>query len=211
MKPFIQKDKDIHPVDAYWIPTSGIKGFGIKLIRKLRNYYRRWFQNKNYIFMHSGPFEPPVNANLKIVRYDRFDDIPNTVKDAILTHEGIVSLENDRFEMNHAATMWVGFVDDQPALIKLSRYGKDFKRWLIDLNDNDIVIFRGRTFAEFRGLGLQSAASKHMTFTLLQNGGKAYCDCSIHNLPSIRSISKAGYTLIGTKKPITKKQAFGVD
>ncbi|NCB26473.1 MAG: hypothetical protein EOM62_13515 [Bacteroidia bacterium] len=211
MKPFNQKPKNIHPVDAYWIPTPGIKGFGIKLIRKLKKLYQCWFQNEHYIFMHCGPFDPPVNSHLKFARYDRFDDIPSAVKNAILTHEGIASLDNERFEMKHGATMWVGFVDGQPAHIKFSRYGKDFKRWFIDIDDHDVVIFRDRTYPEFRGFGAQGDVSKQIMFTLLQNRGKAYCDCSIHNLSSMRGLKKAGFVIIRTKKPITRKQALGVD
>mgnify|MGYP000365612650 CR=1 FL=1 len=190
-------------IDAYWIPApAGIKGFGIKVLRKVRKYY---------IFMHSGPFVPPTKTNIKFDRYDYFDDIPNAVKQTIITNEGMESLENERLEMMHGATMWAGLVDGQVAHIKLIRYGKDFKRWFIDLDDNDIVLFRERTYPKYRGRSIQAAVTRHILYNLLQNGGRAYIDCNIHNISSIRGIFKSGFEKIATVKPITRKQALGVD
>ncbi len=213
MKKTIIKHEKISAIDAYWIPAPpGTKGFIIKGSRKLRQYYRRWFQKtKHYVFMHLGPFDPPINPSCSFASYERFDDIPDTVKDAIIANEGKASLENEKFEMKHGASMWVGFVEGQLAHIILIRYGKEFDRWFVHLDDQDIVMFRGRTYPEYRGQGILGTAIKHIMHILLQDGGKAFTDINVHNISSIRGILKFGFENIAKIKPISRKQALGVD
>jgi len=207
-----QKIKEIGAIDAYWVQVSGVKGVGIKILRRLRRYYRQWFQqSRNHVFVKHGPFEPVSDPPCEIVRFDRFEDIPASLKEAFLAQEGQTGLATDRFEMDHGAIMWVGLVDGQLAHRKLIRYGKDFKRWFVDLKENDIVVFRANTYPNYRGLGIGPAISAHLMYSLLRNGGKVYTDCNVNNAPAIRATLKNGYEIIATMKPISREQALGID
>ncbi|KJS28616.1 MAG: hypothetical protein VR64_23855 [Desulfatitalea sp. BRH_c12] len=129
----------------------------------------------------------------------------------MLRHEGEKGLKQAKFEMKYGASMWVGLVDGQISHRKFVRRGHDFKRWFVDLNEDDIVLFREQTYPGYRGRGIGPAVSRYLMNALLREGGKAYSDCNIHNMSSIRALQKNGFMRIATMKPITRKQALGVD
>lgn len=205
-----KKPETLNAIDAYWIASPGIKGFAIKILRRIRRHYRKRCKKYHYIFIHEGPFGPVIDPPCEIARYKNFEDIPSTVKEQILDSEGKRSLDIAQFEMNHAASMWCGYVDGQLSNYMFSRFGKDFKRWFINLEDNDIVFFRVKTFPEYRGYGLYGIVARYIMHALLHNGGMAFVDCDIHNKSSIRAHSKAGFRILYKMKPITIEQALGV-
>jgi GNAT superfamily N-acetyltransferase len=208
----LQNHQKVNPIDAYWVPVPpGIKGFSIKVFRKLRQHYRHRFQNLSYIFMHCGPFEPVVNPPCAFARYDHFEEIPYSVKEVMLYHEGEKGLKHAEFEMKYGASMWVGLVDGHISHRKFVRRGCDFKQWFVNLNPHDIVLFREQTYPGYRGRGIGPAVSRYLMNTLLSEGCKAYSDCNIHNASSIRALEKNGFVRVAAMKPITRKQALGLD
>jgi hypothetical protein len=205
-----KKKEDLSLLDAYWRTPTGIKGLWIKALRKLRQYYRKLFEKKNYIFSNEGPFEPVINSPCEFECYRRFEDITDQVREKIIECEGINSLKAIKFEMHHGALMWCGFVDGQLANYRFSRFGKYFKMWFVDLNDKDIVLFRGKTYPEFRGRGVHGAVGCYIMHVLLKNGGRAFVDCDANNISSIRANAKAGFKKIAEMRPITIEDALGV-
>lgn len=207
-----QNHEDMDYLYAYWIPIPpGVRGLKIRIFRKLRQFYQRRFRNRNYIFMKSGPFEPAFNSPCEFARYDSFENIPDFVKESIVLNEGEKRLGSDRFEMNHGAIMWVGFINGNLATCILTRFGKYFKSWFVDLDATDIVYIAGRTYPSYRGRGILSMLILHSMYNLLNNGGNAYLDVNMNNMSSIRAIQKAGFTEIALMKPISKKQSLGVE
>ena len=207
-----QKNNELNPVDTYWKPTpSGIRGLSMKVFRRIRNYYWRFFKNRNYIFVHNGPFKPVTDCPYEFANYDRFEDVPGNVKEAILLRGGEKALEKDCFEMNHGAIMWVGFIKGQVVHRIFARRGKHYKQWFVDLDENDIALVRGETFPKYRGLGILSASIQNLMSIMLQDGDKAYVDCNINNKSSIRGLLKIGFVKIAEMRPINRKQALGVD
>lgn len=72
------------------------------------------------------------------------------------------------------------------------------------MEDEDIVIFRVRTYPRFRGRGIAPSLMCHAMSELLAEGGSAWIDCRIYNKPSIRSIEKAGFDRVGTMRPMSR-------
>lgn len=184
-------------------------GLAEKIRRRLVRYYRKWFKSRNHIFMHRGPFAVFAGPACDFFSYDKFDDIPKPVLDVFERNDGKKSLEIDRQEMGQAAVMWLAFFDSKPAGILFTRRGRDFKKWFVDLAEQDIVLFRMHTYPEFRGRGIAPALMSYAMSQSLGEGGRAYIDCSVFNSSSRRSIEKAGFSLVATMKPISRKQALG--
>ena len=171
--------------------------------------YRRWFQNRNHVFRHSGPYEAVADGAVRFVRYAEHRAVPAEVLAVIKRHGGERALGKDRAEMQCGAALWVAFIGDEVAGTSMSRRGRDFRSWFVPLADEDIVIFRNRTYPEHRGKGVCPRMMRHIMHTELAEGGMAYVDCRVYNKPSIRSIEKAGFELMATMKPITREAALG--
>ncbi len=196
------------PNDSKHIPASAVNGLTIKILRRLTRYYRKWFQKQNHVFVHRGPFEPVTASSCEFVRYEHFEDVPGHVREAIEFHGGQKALEADRREMEQAGAMWVAILDQRLAGVLFTRCGREFHRWFVKLRDDDIVIFRMRTYPKFRGRGIAPSLMRNAMYNSLHHGDNAYIDCRVYNIPSIRSIQKAGFVCIATMKPISRKEAL---
>ena len=201
-------DADHKPNDSKRMPAGTVKELTRKVLRRLTRYYRKWFQNRNYIFVHRGPFEPLDAMACEFVVYDHFEDVPDHVRVAIERYGGQKTLEIDQQEMEQAAEMWIAIINQQLAGVLFTRRGKDFRRWFVDIQDDDIVIFRMRTYLEFRGRGVAPSLMRYAMYSSLQRGDHVYIDCQVYNIPSIRAIQKAGFMRIATMKPISREQAL---
>ncbi|MCC6907842.1 MAG: GNAT family N-acetyltransferase [Phycisphaerales bacterium] len=126
------------------------------------------------------------------------------VVESIVTHGGKSMLDLDFQEMRQNAVMWVAFSNGDPVGMLFTRQGQHFARWFVDLNPDDIVIFRMRTYPEYRGRGIAPALMTHAIWSLCANGTRAFIDCRVYNQPSIRSILKSGFRRIATMKPLRR-------
>jgi ribosomal protein S18 acetylase RimI-like enzyme len=161
------------------------------------------------VFRHSGPFRTPPPELCSIQRFDALEQVAAATLSAIEAQTGLRSLATDRFELDHQAILWIAFIGDQPAGMLFCRQGGDFRKWFVPLMDTDIVLFRGRTFPEFRGRGVMPALISNAMHAMLRDGGAAYCDCRVYNTSSMRCITKAGFTRIATMRPISRDDALG--
>ncbi len=121
---------------------------------------------------------------------------------------GQKTLTIDHSELEQNGIMWAAFLDKQLTGVLFTRRGIHFNRWFVKLQHDDIVIFRVRTYPEFRGQGIAPALMNYAINNSLASGDNAYIDCRVYNKPSIRSIEKAGFSLIATMKPISRAQAL---
>ncbi len=182
-----------------------------KAIDRLLRYYRKWFRNWNHIFVHKGPFEPLRSIACEFVRYAHFEELPDHVRAAIAHYGGRKILKMDQQEMEQSADIWIAIIDQQLAGVLFTRKGKKFRRWFVEIKDDDMVIFRMRTYPAFRGRGVAPSLMRYAMHHSLQGGHKAYIDCRVYNKPSIRAIQKAGFKQFATMKPIKREEALGGD
>lgn len=185
--------------------------FGIagRICRRLRSYYQNWFQRRNHIFVHKGPCALNPASSCEYRHFDNADTIPKKVWDAIEFYGGTKASATDRRELSQSAIMWTAFVNNQLAGVLFSRQGRFFKHWFVPLHDEDIVLFRMRTYPEFRGQGVAPSLLCHAISRLLSSGNKIYVDCRVYNAPAIRCIEKAGFVRIATMKPLARDEAMG--
>lgn len=182
-----------------------------KLWRRFGRYYRRYFQNRNHVFVRRGPFPPEHRSDCTFVRYERFDDLPAAMRETIINHGGQRSMETDQREMSEDAVLWAALIDSNLAGTLFTRPGRLYRHWFVPLDAEDLIIFRVRTFPEFRGRGVAPSLMRHAMAESLTESDRAYIDCRVYNKPSIRSIEKAGFQLLTTMKPITRQQALASD
>ena len=179
-----------------------------KVWRRLTRYYRQWFCQQNYVFRHEGPFTLVEPASCEFAHYESFEEIPEQVKQDICLNADRTRLENDKLELSEHAVLWMALVDGKVAATVFTRKGKYFRRWFLDLQPNDVVVFRLHTHPEFRGRGLAPALMRHAMYKVLEKPGHAYIDCRTYNKPSIRCIQKAGFKCVATKKTIKREWAL---
>ena len=195
------------PNDLEHMPAGKFNRLVGKVLHRLTRYYQKSFRNRNYIFVHQGPFEPVKNPICEFARYKSFDEVPRDVREAIERYGGQKALETDRREMEQDSIMWVAFLGQQLTGVLFTRRGVDFQRWFVKLQDDDIVIFRVRTYPEFRGRGIAPSLMRYAMNSLLHKGNNAYIDCRVYNRPSIRCIENAGFSMIATMKPMLREEA----
>lgn len=195
-----------------WMQTfQNRNGLFGKIMRRLLRYYRKWFQNRNHVFMHNGPFELKKPKICETLRFDKFEDIPEYIRSVIIQKSGPQTLAGDRREMDHAAVMWAAIYDQTLAGVLFSRKGKDFRKWFVKLKDQDLILFRMRTYPEFRGRGIAPFLMCYAMHHSLADGYRAFIDCRVYNKSSIRAIEKSGFDLLSTMKPISREFALGKD
>lgn len=180
-----------------------LKNLQVFLKRKYNFYFRNW----NYIFKfdHHSP-NRNLPEELTVLRFDSVDTIPGEIIEMMyLAHGDRYVNSNMGFINSKGAVLWVAIKDNKVLGCRLSRRGKNINNWFIELNDNDIIIYRGNTVPEFRGHGLSPAMMQYIIKNELNEGDNAYVDCKIYNYPSIRSITKAGFVKIAKMRPIKEE------
>lgn len=208
----------IHPVpesgntnkrQPHTLPVS--PALTARVFRRIRQYYKRLFQNRNHIFIHKGPFETTNIEFCESVRFESFEKVPDFIRKAIEHNGSQKTLDADRLEIVQYADMWIAVIDQELAGVLFTRKGRNFRQWFVELKDDDIVIFRMRTYPKFRGRGIAPFLMHRAMKYYLTEGQHAYIDCRVYNTPSIRAIQKAGFELLTTMKPITRDFAMGND
>jgi GNAT superfamily N-acetyltransferase len=179
-----------------------------KIRRRLTRYYRQWFCQQNYIFRHDGPFSREDRSDCTFECYESFDKLPKEVKTDICADGGPSRLETDKLELSENAVIWIAFVDGRVATTVFTRKGKHFRRWFLELQQEDVVVFRLRTHPDFRGQGFAPSLIRYAVSVIADKAGSAYIDCRTYNKPSKRCIEKAGFTCVATKKTIKREWAL---
>lgn len=161
--------------------------------------WRRAFQNKNYVFMHSGnvnPLRPQID--FRIERYTAMSEIPEHALAAFVSDEGQGFIETATVELTRGAVLWIGYISDKPAARQWTVEGSRIPRWFVPIETDDLVIFNTVTLPEYRGLGISPAMMLHIISAKPAGRAKVYVDCKVWNRAAIRGIEKAGFTRIAT-------------
>jgi len=182
-----------------------------KSIRRIRRILRRWVPRQNHIFRHEGPFPPERHPQAEFSVCADAASLPAFVTEQLKAFGTERMLQTDLLELRSGSRLWYGLADDRLAVVLFTRRGNQFRNWFTPLRPTDMVIFRVRTYPEFRGRGLAPALMRFAMHESLQHGDFAFIDCGTDNQPSIRSIEKAGFRMIATMKPITREFALGWD
>lgn len=176
-------------------------------VRRLNRYYQKWFKNRNHIFVYNGSIKPIADFPYKIECYEKFNDIPLKWQEMIKSYSEN-TIEILRLEMEKNGILWLAILEQQIVGYMMSRYGRHFKKWYVDLQADDIVLGFGQTYPDFRGKGIAPLLMNHIIMnSLQQQESKAYADCRISNTSSIRSIEKV-FKHIATKRRISRDQAL---
>ena len=179
-----------------------------KMWRRMLVYYRRWFCDNNYIFKHTGPFHVEERSDCTFQTFNSFKEIPDQVKLGMCVDSDTSRFKSDELELRENACLWLALVNGQVASIVFTRKGKYFRRWFVDLQPEDTVVFRLLTRPEYRGRGIATSLIRHAMHETTSNSGNAFIDCRTYNKPSKRCIEKAGFQCIGIMKTIKREWAL---
>lgn len=171
-------------------------------------YYHRWFFRHSFVFRHEGSSSRERRTDCEFKRYDSFQELPNTVVVDIASDSSVSQMEMGKRELDEHATLWVAFVAGRVATTVYTREGRYFHHWFLELQPEDIVVFRLVTRQEYRGRGLAPSLIRHAIHETVKPPGHAYIDCRTYNKPSIRCIEKAGFTRIARKRSIKRDWAL---
>jgi hypothetical protein len=176
--------------------------------RFVHGYYRPWFCQNNYVFRHEGPFPEEIRTDCMFSRYESFAALPDHLKQSMTAEGNPSRLEVDERELQDNATLWIALVDNEVACTVFTRRGADFRRWFVELQPEDVVVFRLRTYIGFRGRGLAPSLMRHALHEIMDERNCAYIDCRTYNKASIRCIEKTGFKRIATLKTISREWAL---
>jgi hypothetical protein len=71
--------------------------------------------------------------------------------------------------------------------------GYFLKRWFVNLDPDDLVIYGAVTFNAFRGRGIHPATIRHIIETEATDDVDVYCDATEWNVVAQRNIEKSGF------------------
>lgn len=168
--------------------------------------FNRCFRHWNYVMKYdrSAP-RRDLPAGVTIERFAHVDAIPGEMLAKMRAVDSDVSVEAYRHEMRHkGSVLWVALRDGEVIGTRLSRRGRHIPVWFIPLQPDDLLLYRGKTTPACRGQGLSPAMMQYIIDRELSDSCSAYSDCRIYNHPSIRSLSKAGFRIVGKLRPISE-------
>ena len=180
-----------------------------KSIGRVRRILRRYRPRCHHVFRHEGPFPPERHAQAEFSFVDDASALSPFLLDELKANGTDRMLDSDLRELSSGSRLWYGLVDGRLAVVLFTRRGNQYCNWFVPLQPDDMVIFRVRTYPSFRGRGLAPALMRFAMHACLRQDGGALVDCRTDNLPSIRSIEKAGFQRTATMKPITREFALG--
>lgn len=180
----------------------------MSILSRLRDAYNRTFRRAHYVYRYEGDPVAP-DPRLTLARHESAGEVPEDARDALRRWGGEHAWTCDVLEMTQGAALFVGRADGAVVSAWLSRPGYLFQRWLVPLGPLDIVLFRGHTAPECRGRGFSPAMMRAIVARERVPGAAAWVDVSVHNVPSIRAIEKAGFRRFARVMPLSRKAAYG--
>lgn len=182
-----------------------------RLTARALKWWRRRFRNKQVVFRRSYESAPTPEyaAGLEVLRIERLEEIPAAVRSEIVERRAVAYLERVQVELELGAVFWIGVLEGHVVGTRMSRPGRKFpKRWYVPLKPDDIVIFGGQTWEEYRGMRISPTMINRICTRELQPGGAAYVDCQIWHKSSIRSIQHAGFERVGVMPHLKRAEVF---
>lgn len=177
---------------------------------KLVNAFRRLLYPTNNVYQLSGPVTADQRSDCVFVRFSSPDQVCQQVRNSIAADGNQARLETDMTELAEGSRMWVAFIDGHPVSVVFVRPAGLYKQWLLQLQPQDLVVFRLRTDPSLRGRGLAPSLIRACLSAELQSSGSAWVDCRPYNTASIRCLQKTGFCYVGRRKPISRADALGL-
>lgn len=181
----------------------------VRVFNRLFGPLKRRLRNRNHVFRFDRT--TPLITTPPGTTSARFDspNLPADVLNDLAAHLSPAARDVSVWELERGAVMFVVYVDGAFAGTRMSRRGKFFKRWILPLEPDDIVLFRGHVVERFRGRRLSVLLDHLIIASELEPHASAYLDCKVYNTASIRSHTRAGFKRITTKRPLRRGEALG--
>lgn len=183
-----------------------LKNFARDLKHRSIKLFNRCFRHWNYVMKYDpAAARRDLPSGVEILRFDNADAIPTELLDKMRRVDSERSVQAYVYHVrNKGAVLWVAMRDGEVIGTQLSRQGRHIPHWFIPLEADDMVLYRVKTAPAARGQGLCPSMMQHIIAHELPNSQSAYADCRIYNHPSIRSLNKTGFRIIGKMRPITE-------
>lgn len=193
------------------------RGFS-KFNEELQSRWRYIVRPSSYIFVYERKADSEEVAmesqarttkfeDLQIARYTTLQDIPDYQLSELTVYRGEKAMRSLEVELDTRTVLWLCRINGRFAGMQRSRFGRDIAFWYVPLREQDLVIYATGTSEELRGRGVASTIMRHIVSHDLEIGGRAYIDCEIWNIASIRSIEKAGFKRIATMRPLSVRRS----
>jgi hypothetical protein len=163
------------------------------------NIWRTLFGNYHLCFaLDGGSFTRTLRVpELNILKYEEEAAIVAGYLQQLLAEEGAEFLAQIREYFAHGAVLWLGLMNQRVVAYQWSRRGSNTKRYLVQIEPDDIVIFATKTFTDWRGRGINPAMMQYIVEKELAGRGTAFVNCKGWNKASLHGILKAGFTELG--------------
>jgi len=200
----------------YLIGKYGVFGlirhvFTNKLPALCLKLYRRVFQHKNIVYRYLPNTEKcKAKVEFELERYERMGELSDQRLRHLLEQQGkrgidYMPLMTREFE-DHGV-LWLAVVDDQVAGVYWTRKGKHIRKWFVPLRDEDIILFTGVVFTEWRGQRIGPAMMHEMIARETTDGGDAYVDIAIWNKPANTAAPRGGFEQVTVARPLPPTHA----
>ena len=167
----------------------------------------------NYLYLTEYIFQRSCNdikiANdfddlpISAIRVDRQAPIPGKLHDQLIRkfsqYRGAESVKQKILaRIDKGAELWVLCIEDEIATSIWAFRGGFLKPFFFPIGHDEIVLFDAFTFTNFRGRALTKKLLRQMLHAYEKEGVLAfYLSIKTWNVPSIKSVDKAGFKNIG--------------
>lgn len=135
------------------------------------------------------PWKPKIGAEVR--SYKSQEAVPEVFWKRLKKDNAISTVIE---EFSRGAVLWVSFIGDKPAAYMRSIRASGLSEWYIPLAPDDVVLYGGGTFREWRGNGLHTDTMRHV---IRKTAGDIYCDAHEWNAAAQRNFEKCGFVRIG--------------
>jgi RimJ/RimL family protein N-acetyltransferase len=165
------------------------RGIG-KLVRHKNIVYRL----DRGAYAASAPVVRPPGFAVK--RCERNTDIPSSFWPASARTEAPVEREHIDHGFANGGVFWIAYIGEHIAGFQWSVRGRFVKKYSVNLDPDDLVIYGAVTFNAFRGRGIHPATIRHIIENEATDDVDVYCDTAEWNVVAQRNIEKSGFRAI---------------
>lgn len=141
---------------------------------------------------------PAAVPDLAITPYDRWEEVPAPLRDAIARDLAGEYWGKPRW-FDFGWKLWIGTTGGQLAIVTWTRTGAQSQDFCFPLSAHAVLLWQAVTVRAFRGQGLLTANHYHISRRLLEEGCEAlYGSCRDYNYPSVKALTRLGFQTLGS-------------